>query len=342
LLHGFGISVAAVTKLFCADERIVKAICCQSVDFLADSRLENIASYPKNDIKRMLLRAPAPDMAMEVVEYCDVSLNSEALTLKALSKAALDSNKNKPKKHGVILMIDMGDLREGIYYGNVKSITETVGLARELEGIDLLGIGVNLTCYGSVIPTSQNLNALCDIAHGLRQRFEISLPIISGGNSSSMYLLKKGQNSQMPSQISNLRLGEIIARGVETAYGRPFEGLKQDLIILEAQLVEIQNKPTVPEGEIGVNAFGERPIFKNKGNRLRGIVSVGRQDIDCAGIACLDEAVSVVGASSDHLIVDLTDSKRLYNVGDVLEFSMNYSAILRGFTSKYVKRTYIN
>ncbi|MDR2650582.1 MAG: alanine/ornithine racemase family PLP-dependent enzyme [Clostridiales bacterium] len=333
LCHGAGISMAAVTKLFCADRRIVEAVSGLPVDYLADSRLENIARYPENNLKRMLLRAPAPDMAEEVVRYCDISLNSEQVTLKALSEAAERQN----KRHGVMLMIDVGDLREGIYYDNVKAIVQAARFAASRSYLNFLGIGVNLTCYGSVIPTVENLDTLCGIADGLERRLGVNLPIVSGGNSSSVYLLKNGR---MPKRVSNLRLGESIVRGVETAFGRPIDGLFQDVVILEAKLVEIQNKPSYPKGEMGMNAFGERPFFKNERRHLRGIVAAGRQDTDYRGIKCLDERVEILGASSDHLIVDLTPSERYYSVGDTIRFSLDYSAMLRGFTSGYVARVY--
>jgi len=323
-LHG--ISLAAVTKVFCADSELVKVLCDLPFEFLADSRLDNIESYPKNRKARsLLLRLPSPSEAGRVVQSCDVSCNSELYTLKRLSEEAAKQNKN----HGIILMIDMGDLREGIYHGNKELINETADFIRAQSNLIFEGIGVNLTCYGGILPTNENLTALRDIARGLKVK------IISGGNSSSLYLLEKGE---MPEGINHLRLGESIIRGIETAFTLPFTGLELDVVTLEAEIIECMKKPSMPEGEKGFDAFGQVPHFEDTGIRQRAILAVGRQDTDFEGLTCLNPAVKVAGASSDHLIVDVTDID--LKVGDTLEFSMSYGAILAGFTSKYVKRDY--
>jgi len=325
LCHSKGVSVAAVTKVFCADPEMVKVLCELDFEFLADSRLENIEAYPKDHNKRtMLLRLPAISEAARVVQSCDISLNSEISTLKALASAAT-------KRHGIILMIDLGDLREGIFHENAKLITEAINFIEEQENLLLEGLGVNLTCYGSVLPTNENLQKLCDLAHD-------NVKIISGGNSSSLYLL---ENGKMPSEINNLRLGESIVRGVETAFGKPFPGLEQDVITLEAEIIELMEKPSMPEGQIGINAFGETIQYEDIGIRKRAILAIGRQDMDCEGLECSDPAISVIGSSSDHLIVDVTDSKKSLQVGDILTFKLTYGAILAGFTSKYLKRKHI-
>jgi predicted amino acid racemase len=334
MCHENGITVAAVTKVFCAERLLVNILIEEGVDFLADSRLMNIASYPRTDIKKTLLRLPSPDDAWETVRLCDVSLNSEILTLTSLAEAA----KSQGKRHGVILMIDLGDLREGVYYDNSELITQTAEYADKSPWLDLMGIGLNLTCYGSIIPTEKNLGKLCDMATDLENRLGIGLPIVSGGNSSSLPLLLNGR---MPNRVTNLRLGESIVRGYETAYSQPIECLDQDILMLEASIIEIQTKPSYPEGEIGVNAFGERPQFEDKGRRKRAILAVGRQDTDPLGLVCTVPGVKILGASSDHLVADLTEAERDFKVGATLSFHMNYSAVLRGFTSGYVNRIFI-
>lgn len=330
-----GISMAPVTKVFGADPKMLDVISSLPFEYMADSRLDNIESYPKNRRWRsMLLRLPAPSEASRVVKSCDVSLNSELFTLERLAKAASDAG----LCHGVLLMVDLGDLREGIFYDNEKLLFKTMEFILSQESLVLKGIGVNLTCYGSVLATPDNLQKLCDIAKDLAGRFNTEIKIISGGNSSSLYLL---ENDTIPGAINNLRLGESMVRGIETAYGKPFAGLVQDVVTLEAEIIEIMSKPSMPEGDIGMNAFGETIHFENIGIRRRAILAIGRQDMDCDGIECLEPGISITGSSSDHLIVDITDAETELSVGDTLAFSLSYGAILAGFTSKYVKRIYV-
>ena len=334
LLKTHGINAAAVTKVFCSDSKIVDAICECGIEYLTDSRLENIEAYPKNEIQTMLLRLPSPKEAARVVKTCDISLNSEIATLGELANAADEVGVT----HGVILMVDLGDLREGVYYSNDELLYKTAEFILSKKSLNFLGIGVNLTCYGSVLPTTDNMQKLLDVAKKIEQKFAISLKVISGGNSSSLYLFEK---AEMPDGITNLRLGESIVRGLETAFGKPFNGLETDAIVLEAEIVELMEKPSYPEGEIGINAFGEKIHYTDIGIRKRAILAVGRQDVDHESLECMQPGISIIGASSDHLIVDVTDSPVSFAVGDVLSFSLSYGAILSCFTSKYVRRRYV-
>ena len=334
LLKTHGINVAAVTKVFCSDTKIVDVIYECGIKYLADSRLENIETYPKNEISTMLLRLPSPKEAARVVKACDISLNSEVATLNELANAADEVGVT----HSVILMIDLGDLREGVYYSNDELLFKTVEFILSRKSLKLLGIGANLTCYGSVLPTKDNMQKLLATAKKIEQKFGINLEVISGGNSSSLYLFEK---AEMPKGITNLRLGESIVRGLETAFGKPFSGLETDAIILEAEIIEHMEKPSYPEGEIGINAFGEKIHYTDIGIRKRAILAVGRQDVDHENLECLQPGIAIIGASSDHLIVDLTDSPESFAVGDVLTFSLSYGAILSCFTSKYIRRRYV-
>jgi len=328
-----GISVAAVTKVFCAAQPMVEALASLPIKYMADSRLENIAAYPASIPQQtMLLRLPSLSMVDKVVAGCDISLNSDINVLKKLAEAA----QSQGKQHGVILMIDLGDLREGIFHSKPDQIEKTVEFVLSQKSLRLEGFGTNLTCFGAVLPTVKNLTILSDICYNMSKRFGVEIPMVSGGNTSSLYLLGSGE---IPKGVNNLRFGEAIVRGVEAAYGQPFPGLELDAVVLEAEIIEIAEKPSHPEGEININAFGEKITFEDRGIRKRAILAVGRQDTDYEGLTPHAEGVEVVGASSDHLIVDISDAAPLA-VGDWLTFSLSYGGILSGFTSKYVDKIY--
>jgi len=333
-----GISMTAVTKVFCADSAMMQVLKdAGDIKIFGDSRLENIMSYPPDILqKRLLLRLPAASDAHNVVKYCDISLNSEFITLLALNTEAVNQN----KVHDVILMIDLGDLREGVYYRDLETIRNIVRYVVDSKGLNLLGFGTNLTCYGSVLPTKENLTTLCEIATKMKEDFELDEEklLISGGNSSSLYILN---TDDFPKKINNLRLGESLILGKETAFGNTFEGLETDIVILDAEIIEIANKPSMPEGKININAFGETVTYEDKGVMRRALVAVGRQDVNHEGIIPLDDGVEIIGASSDHLIVDLTNASEDISLGSRLRFSLSYGAVLSTFTSKYVDKRYI-
>ncbi len=324
------VDIMGVTKSFCADIDIVKAEIKGGIKYIADSRIINLKKLEGLDIEKVLLRLPMLSQIDDVVKYADISLNSELVTIKALN----DACKRHQKKHKIILMIDLGDLREGI---NPRRFFEVVEEIHKLDCINLYGIGVNLTCYGGVIPDEENLGMLNEFALEYEKKYNKKFEIVSGGNSSSYYLIPE-EGKTMPNAINNLRLGEIIILGRETSYGKAIKGLHDDAFIFEAEIIELKEKASVPKGEIGMNAFGETPTFEDKGIRKRAILAVGLQDVIPENLIPFDEDIELLGASSDHMIFDVTDSDTFYNVGDIIRFKLEYGALLALFTSEYVQK----
>ena len=327
----YGIEVAGVTKVFCAHRDIARAFVKGGVKYLADSRIENMKALQEFNIPKIFLRLPMLSQVDQVVKYSHISLNSEIEVIKALSAAA----QRQGRVHSIILMVDLGDLREGIY--KEEELCSTVEKILALKGVELIGLGTNLTCYGGVIPDKDNLGRLIALAEKIEKRFHIKLKLISGGNSSTIHLL--GQEDLRG--INHLRLGESIVLGYETAYGKRIGGTFDDAFLLEAELVEIREKPSVPQGKIGMDAFGNTPHLIDRGIRRRAICAIGKQDMDDEDLIPIDPGIIVLGASSDHLIIDINDSKKEYRLGDKIQFKLRYSSLLRAMTSKYVKKVIV-
>jgi len=322
------INAMAVTKVYCAYEPVVDAVVSGGVDFLADSRIENIEKMQKFDIPKVLLRLPMACEVDRVVAAADISNNSELATIRLLDEAARKQNKT----HRIILMVDLGDLREGVW---PTELMETVEDILKLKNIKLEGLGVNLTCYGAVIPDEKNLGQLCELAEQVEAKFDIKLPIISGGNSSSLYLIDQ---NKMPVKVNNLRLGEAVVLGRETAYCNDIPNMHQDAFVFKAQIIELKEKQSVPIGNIGVDAFGNKPTYVDRGIRKRAILGIGKQDVNPDALTLRDSDIILLGASSDHLIIDVTDSKTAYQVGDIVEFDVDYGSLLQLMTSPYVEK----
>jgi len=329
ICHKEGISVMGVSKVFCADHSLVKIMIEEKVDYIADSRIENLKNIDTK-IPKVLLRLPSIGNSKDVVQYSDISLNSELIILKELSKYAKELGKN----HGVIIMIDLGDLREGIF--DEIELFKTIEEALKLPNITIKGIGTNLTCFGGIIPTSSTLEKLVQFKNVIEYNFGINIEIISGGNSSSLELILNGD---MPSVVNNIRLGESVVLGRETAYGNYLDNMYADVFTLEAEIIEIKTKPSYPIGQIGMNAFGKTPVFEDTGMMKRAILSIGKQDVDHKEIIPYD-TVDVLGSSSDHIIVDISDAYNSYEIGDTMLFRLSYSSILSLMTSKYVVKSY--
>lgn len=341
LMKKSGCSAMFVTKGMCGDRKIAElAAQNPDVEYLADSRIRNIRKY--SDIaagygkKTVLLRLPSKSCVDETVEYADVSLNSDIETIRALNKAA----RNQNKIHEILLMIDLGDLREGIFFKDTDKILKKAREITRMENIRLLGIGTNLSCYGGIRPTEKNLGILCDIAQMLEKELEIRLEVISGGNSTSIYLAYEGR---MPERINNLRIGGRYYHGCpDHKVRQTLEHTYDDAITLNAEIIEIYDKPSVPIGESGTDAFRRKPVFEDLGEITRAVLAIGQQDTDAANLIPIDSDIDILGASSDHLILDISKCSHRYRTGDVISFKLHYLAMMRAATSEYVDKVYRN
>lgn len=329
LAKPYGTEVVGVTKSFLGEPEIAGAMLAGGINMLADARLANVKklrqAFPQ--ITLMLLRLPALSQAAETIACADISLNSEFRILQALSREAIKQG----KQHRVILMVDLGDLREGILPDDLFALVEKT---LKLDGLILEGIGTNFACYGGVIPTTENLSELAGLAEKVEQACGYRFAVISGGNSANLPLLFNGE---LALRINQLRIGEGIVLGRETVTRRVLPGAVPDAFVLRAEVLECQVKPTQPKGLIGQDAFGQTHQFCDEGLRRRGILAVGRQDVPPEGLILRDSRLKIFGASSDHLILDLTEAPEL-GVGSVVEFDLRYSGLLGAMTSPYVKK----
>ena len=325
------IQIHFITKCLCAWRPVVEAMAEAGAEYFGDSRIENLAGIQGLGLSRMLVRIPMISQAMDTVRYADLSLNSDLSVIESLSDAALALD----CQHGFILIVELGDLREGFM---PEEVLEVASRVLNLRGVWLAGIGANFNCYGGVIPEEGQLEELVAMAEAIRERFAIPLPIVSGGNSGSLYLLKE---DRMPEGITHLRIGEGFLTGVETSYRRPIGDMFEDVFTIRAEIVELRRKPSVPPGKIGPNAFNEIPVFEARGNLRRAILAIGEQDTRCDTLASKDANIGLLGSSSDHMILDLSLALRDFKVGDVLEFSPDYAALLRAMTSPYVTKRLI-
>lgn len=327
-----GIEVIGVTKVVCGAPEVARAMLAGGVAGIGESRLENVARARDDgiDVPFWLLRAPTPALAEETVALADLSLASELATAEALDAAA----GRLGRRHRILVMVDLGDLREGLM---PSALPAFLGRVASLAHIDVAGIGTSLTCYGAVVPSEGNLGELVTLAREAEERLGHPL-IVSGGMSSSIELAVAGR---MPAGITNLRIGESILLGVSTVTREPLAGLHTDAIVLDAPVIECARKPSVPRGEIAQDAFGRRPVFEDRGERSRAICAIGRQDVAPHGVRPVLEGVEVLGASSDHLVLDVEDAASLPAVGEAVRFVPDYSATLRLFTSRYVRKAYV-
>jgi predicted amino acid racemase len=156
----------------------------------------------------------------------------------------------------------------------------------------------------------------------------MKLSIISGGISANYHWLENHTNI---GKINNIRLGESLFLGVETLYRKSLDGFFQDSFTLVGEVIESKIKPSLPNGEIALNAFGEIPHFEDKGLMHRAIAGIGREDVDINGLIPRID-IDILGGSSDHIILDAKEEN--LKVGTLIKFDLNYSALLSAMSSE--------
>ena len=319
-----GISLMGVTKAVLGEPSIAKAMIQGGVKFIADSRIENIQKMKSAGISTqfVLLRTPL-SQAESIVKNADISLNTEIETLKKLSYHAKGQN----KIHQVIIMVELGDLREGILPCDLPQL---VRKTLSLPHIKIIGIGCNLACYGGIKPDDKNMRELSELVDLTEKEFQIDLEIISGGNSANFEWFK---SSQDVGRVNNLRLGESILLGCETVGRKVIPGLHTGAFQLIAEVIESKRKASVPLGEICQDAFGNVPGFLDRGDHQRVIIALGRQDVQVSNLKS-NNKLKMIGSSSDHIILD--GENHNLEVGDEIRFSLDYSGLLATMTSPFV------
>jgi predicted amino acid racemase len=305
-----GIAVTGVTKGACGAPEVAGAMLRGGVASLGESRLENVARLRAAGIEApvMLLRVPPLSRVDEVVEAVELSLASELVVLDGL--------------------------REGIWPDDL------VPLAREadaLEGLTVVGLGTNLTCYGGVVPTEAHMGRFDALAGEIEGALGRRLAWLSGGSSSALPLIAAGA---MPARVNHARIGEAILLGRETTRREPWPGTAQDAFLLHAEVVECKRKPSLPEGPRTADAFGRTRQFADRGLRQRALLDVGREDVEVEGLSALDPGLEVLGASSDYLVVDVTEARKPVRVGDEVAFALSYGAMLAVMDSAYVDKRF--
>ena len=224
-------------------------------------------------------------------------------------------------------MADLGDLREG-FWDKDEMIDVAAAIESEMTNLELAGVGTNLGCYGSVLATKEKLDELVDIAEKIESKTGRRLKYISGGATSSLMRVIDGD---IPERINMLRCGEgiLLARDLDVFYGYDMSYMHRDVYRLKAEVIEVKDKPTYPVGELAVDAFGKVPEYTDRGIRKKALLGVGKVDYGSTEeIFPVDSGVEILGASSDHTILDVEDFEGEIKPGDVLEFVVDYASLV--------------
>ncbi|MBE9466911.1 MAG: alanine racemase [Bacteroidetes bacterium] len=300
---------------------------------VCDSRVSNLKVIktinPK--IETVYIKPPAKRSITSVIKYADISMNTEFETIKLLSKEA----QRQKKTHSIIIMIELGELREGVLGEDFMGFYESVF---KLENIRVVGIGANLSCLYGVLPNHDKLIQLSLYEQLIEAKFNKQIPYVSGGSSVTIPLIFQ---NLLPKGINHFRVGETLFLGTDVYNNTKFKKMHSDVFMLYSEIIELTEKQTVPMGEMGTNVEGESYEFDQTNigeTSYRAIIDLGLLDVETDHLHLVDKSLKLAGASSDMLVIDLDENKKKYKVGDLIKFELDYMGILRIMSSKYIEK----
>ncbi|MCA6078733.1 alanine racemase [Fulvivirga sedimenti] len=333
LFEDRNIEWGVVTKLLCGNRAYIKEVINLGVREIHDSRISNLKVVKSIDpsIQTVYIKPPAKRSIKNIIKYADVSLNTEYATIRMLSDEAVRQN----KKHKILIMIEMGDLREGVV-GN--QVLDFYGRVFKLPNIEIVGLGTNLNCLHGVMPSHDKLIQLSLYKQLIEAKFNREIPWVSGGTSVTIPLLMKNMR---PEGVNHFRVGEILYFGLNLFTMEKVEGMRDDVFKLFAEIIELHEKPKVPTGELAENPSGEIAEINEEDygkKSYRAILDIGLLDMSPEFLIPEDDRIEITGASSDMMVIDLGASDRNYKVGDLISFKLRYMGALGLLNSDYIDK----
>ncbi len=327
------ISWGVVSKLFCGNRTYLKVLVDLGVREIHDSRISNLAKVKEinPEIQTVYIKPPSKSNISKMVKYADVSLNSELTTIKWISDEAVKQD----KKHKIIIMVETGDLREGVMGDH---LIEFYAQIFDLPNIEVVGLGTNLNCLNGVMPSADKLIQLSLYKQIIELKFNKQIPWVSAGTSVTIPLLL---HKQLPKGVNHFRIGETLYFGIDLFEEKLIEGMHGDVFELFAEIIEMQEKPLLPSGSLGANPQGEvieidESLYGK--SSYRAILDIGLLDIDPKYLIADDGEFEILGASSDMIILNLGLNPKSYKVGDTIKFGLKYMGALSIMNSSYVDK----
>jgi len=290
---------------------------------LAKTFDKKTVSNDKNGrLRRGVLKLPALD---ELGKYKNEFSKIDVIFVSELKH--IETINETIKNAKIVIMADSGDLREGVPLGEIDSFIKS---AIKFKNVELFGIATNHACFSGMIPTEAAIEYFTEKIEATEKKHGLKFEMVSGGNSSLLGLIER---KSLHPKINNVRVGEAIFLGTDVLTRQPLAWLNQKTFKVEAAIVECREKDPISDGVRTGNAFGEflnfeRKPLKNGHKYKRAIVDLGKKHFIVNGLKPLEQGIFVLGASSDYMILDVTECARNITCGSTFEFSLDYPALM--------------
>ncbi|MCC5938982.1 MAG: alanine/ornithine racemase family PLP-dependent enzyme [Lunatimonas sp.] len=328
-----GVAWGVVSKMLCGNRRYLKELIDLGVDEVHDSRISNLRKIKEinPNVQTVYIKPPSKRNLADMVRYADVSLNSELNTIRWISDEAVKQG----KMHKIIIMVETGDLREGVMGDHLVEFYEKVF---DLPNLEIIGLGTNLNCLNGVLPSADKLIQLSLYKQIIELKFSKEIPWVSAGTSVTIPLML---HKQLPKGINHFRVGETLYFGIDLFEDTVIEGMHGDVFELFVEIIEMQEKPLLPSGVLAANPQGEvmevdESLYGK--TSYRAIIDIGLLDVDPKYLIPVDDDFEIIGGSSDMLILNLQQNPNGYKVGDLIAFKLKYMGALAVLNSSYIEK----
>jgi predicted amino acid racemase len=226
-----------------------------------------------------------------------------------------------------MIMVESGDRREGVMPELVEPLCR---LVLDSPGLELAGLATSFNCLCGVLPTVESQQQFGELAAATEASLGVRFRYVSPGHTNNVRFVLDGT---MPVRVNHLRVGEAILFGTDELSDILLPVPHHDTFRAYARVIEVQEKPSAPEGPVGKDAFNRIHEWPDLGVRRRAVLELGEIDLSVADICPTRAGITMVGASSDHAVIDVTDAEPAVAVGDELEFRCAYTAVSTGWSS---------
>jgi ornithine racemase len=307
-----GIKTVGITKGCAGDLSIAGAMISAGVAAIGDSHFQNIVKLKQGGVNFpfWMIRNPLSKQLSQIIENTEISFNSETSTIQRIA----DQNALSNSSHQVVIMVEVGDLREGIY---PKDLGKFLNGLNTTARNSIAGIGATLGCLTHDQPARQHLELVTEAADMFKRHLGRPPQIVTLGGSCLIPLML--ENPNLLRGVTHLRVGEAILLGMD-GLGNQIDGLHQDAIELVAEVIEVHDHP-----KLGKDA---REVA----------VGVGYQDMDAPDTQVTSILESkIIASTSDHTVLSCPSDMDV-KVGAEVHFRLSYKAMLRAFISPYVEK----
>lgn len=267
---------------------------------LGDSRLDNlhtIASVARG-APLHLIRSPGPSQAEQTIRVAQVSLNADLAALQALNRAAAAAG----TQHDAILMIEVGDRREGV---PPEAAAEIARAIEAMPGLHLAGLGASIGCRYTIYAQRSQLDLFAATVQHVSQNLGRPLDVCSLGGTVTLPNLLRGE---FPPEITHLRIGEALLLGEDGAGEQPLPGMRQDAFCLHAEVIEVRRR---------------------QGEPTHALLALGYQDVEPTTMRATKPGIVAVDATSDHTVLTVDETLTPIQTGDILRFIPDYRGLVR-------------